>query len=110
MASASPASAVVSTVAGAGGGVPWARARPGAIHSTAAATAAATVHHRTEETRSVLVKVALDGLRVLGLQKRELQQHTRLAGVELDRGDRAQLVVVELDVAADDAAVRARRA
>src|SRR5262245_61917758 len=66
---------------------------------------------RTPDRRAnilVTVEVVLNLLRVLGLRQRQLEQHARLGRIELHRRHRPELVVVELDVAPDDAAVGPR--
>src|SRR4029453_3019359 len=57
----------------------------------------------------VLVKHVLDLLRIGSLSEGELEQHPRLGRIELLRHDGPGLVVVDLDVAADDAVADAGR-
>src|SRR5688500_7337833 len=111
-ASASPASAVVSVGGGEGGGDGGLSARVTAavaIRTTRATAAAGDRCMARLPRRSVAVEVALNRFGPRGLQERELEQGARLPRIELHRGDGPELIVVELDVAADDAGVRTRR-
>src|SRR5512133_1671036 len=59
---------------------------------------------------SGLLEQPLDLGGIRRLRQREAEKHARLLRVELHRGDEAELVVVELDVAANDSAADTRAA
>ena len=65
---------------------------------------------RVGGTDSVLVEVVLKLLHVAGLGQAEHEEDARLLGVQLHAGDEPELVVVDLDVAVDDAGGSARAA